>query len=139
MTVRAIKGRLEALRLSQRRESGADAERIPLAALADYVGCDDSLLRKIVLGDVPMSQPLQIALDLAFRLIDSGQLRFARSGQQWKAVCSDMPPPGQPSRRCAVVFEDGIPALSLQYQPADTSRTEFFDSFQRIKDALTGR
>ena len=44
MSVREIQARLEALRLSQWRESGAETQRIPLAALADFVGCDDSLL-----------------------------------------------------------------------------------------------
>ena len=42
MSVREIKARLEALRLSQWRESGADTQRIPLAALADFVGCSNN-------------------------------------------------------------------------------------------------
>lgn len=139
MPVREIRTRLEALRLSQWRESSGDAERIPLAALADFVDCDDSMLRKIVLGYEPLSARMQIGLDAAFRLIDARMLRFERNGQQWRAVRSDMPPPGQPSRRYAVVLKRGSPALSLNYQPADTSRSDFFSSFERIKDALMRR
>ncbi len=139
MPVREIVARLEALRLSQWRDCGVDTDRIPLAALADFVGCDDSMLRKIALGSVQTSVRLHIALDAAFRLIDARQLRFERHGRQWKPVRSDIPPPNQPSRRCAVVFERGIPKLSLHYEAADTSRKDFTASFDRIRNALTRR
>ena len=129
---KAIANRLRLLRVSQLSEG---QERVPLATFADFVGCHVTRLYQLIESNGSgMTELLQRRLSSALEKIDSGELYFTRTGQQWTPQFRD-PRQLAPLRQLSVSFSTGRPSLHCFAGKSNQEQVNFLNSF----DLITGR
>ena len=135
-----LANRLKSLRLNSQCSAQVmhHTQRVPIAALADFIGIDRKTVYSAMAPDAPLSMELQRRLSFVVQRIESGELKFERHGQRWQSVFAK-PQEQQPRRLLHVELGANGPRLKMTFEPADNSKKDFVKAFGSICGSLAGR